>query len=227
MCRSHVTSFVLATQTEHDTQRYEVAHDIHANKTVDTLIERLRTVELLERIAALRGVRVVEARELFARKSIELIQEQCLVSVLEDGQVLELDEVYGDIVLVDEEASEQHERDDEHRSQGHCQLLVTEQRTDDKGVTSGGVIDEEQDDKEHGELESIDLREADGVVHDGAEDDWSEDTGRKLREDLGPEVRRHLVHVVVGFAQEYGSLIWEDEDDVLDSIERHSHGDEE
>ena len=77
---------------------------------------------------------------------MEFIQEQCLVAVLKDGQVLELDEVYRDVVLVDEETSEQHERNDEHGRESDSQLLVAEHRTDNEGVAAGRIVNQEQDD---------------------------------------------------------------------------------
>jgi hypothetical protein len=69
--------------------------------------------------------------------------------------------------------------------------------------------------------------ETDGVVHDRSEDDRRKQTRWELREDLGPEVSTYAVHVVVGLTKEHRSLIWENENDVLNCVEAHSHRNEE
>ena len=69
--------------------------------------------------------------------------------------------------------------------------------------------------------------ETDGVVHDRSEDDRRKQTRWELREDLGPEVSTNAVHVVVGLTKEHRSLIWENENDVLNCVEAHSHRNEE
>ena len=69
--------------------------------------------------------------------------------------------------------------------------------------------------------------ESNQVVTDWAEDCWGQDRRRELRINLGPEVRAHGIHVVVGFSQEHRSFVWENQDDVLNSVEWHAHGDEE
>ena len=69
--------------------------------------------------------------------------------------------------------------------------------------------------------------ETNGVVDDAAEDNGSHDREWQFGDDLGPEVGTCLVHVVVDFTQEHRTLIREDEDDVLDSVERDVHSDEE
>ena len=51
-------------------------------------------------------------------------QHQCLISVFEEGQILELNKPYGDVALIDEEACEKHEWNDQDWSKGHCQLLI-------------------------------------------------------------------------------------------------------
>jgi hypothetical protein len=63
-----------------------------------------------------------------------------LISVFEEGKVLELYEEDWDIALIHEETSEEHERDDEHGSEGHSKLLVREDATDDQGVTSSSNV---------------------------------------------------------------------------------------
>lgn len=66
-----------------------------------------------------------------------------------------------------------------------------------------------------------------GEVSDRTEDNWQADTVRKLREDLGPEIGGNIVHVVVDFSQEDGTLLWEDQDDILDSNKEGIHSHEE
>lgn len=66
-----------------------------------------------------------------------------------------------------------------------------------------------------------------GEVSDGTEDHRQENAVRKLREDLSPEVRCHIVHVVVYLSQENGTFLREDQDNILDSNEKGVHGHEE
>ena len=58
--------------------------------------------------------------------------------------------------------------------------------------------------------------QTDREVHDATVDNWSQDTGWQLCNDFSEEISTHRVHVVINFSQEYGSLIWEDQDDILD-----------
>ena len=69
-------------------------------------------------------------------------QEECLISVFEEWKILEFNEPDGDVLLVDEETCEQHEGDDQHRGQCHCQLLVREDRWDNKCITTSCAIDQ-------------------------------------------------------------------------------------
>ena len=62
----------------------------------------------------------------------ELVLHQCLVAVLEYREVLELFEEPWNARCRHEETGEQHERNDQHRRQRHCQLLVTERGGDNK-----------------------------------------------------------------------------------------------
>ena len=74
-------------------------------------------------------------------QNIVTYEHEGLVSVFEEGEVLELDQPDGDVVLVHEEPGEQHERDDQDRRQGHCQLLVCEEGGNDKSVAAGCTVD--------------------------------------------------------------------------------------
>jgi hypothetical protein len=65
------------------------------------------------------------------------------------------------------------------------------------------------------------------MVADATEDDRCEQTTGELRNDLGPEVGTDRIHVVVRLSQEHRTLVWEDQDDILDSTETDAHGDEE
>lgn len=63
-------------------------------------------------------------------------------------------------------------------------------------------------------------------------DNCTEDTGGQksewqLRDDLGPEVGAHIVHIVVHFAKENRSLVREDQNNILNSVERYVHCHEE
>ena len=51
-------------------------------------------------------------------------QHESLVSVFEEGEILELDQPDGNIALVDEETCEKHEWNDQDGGKGHCQLLI-------------------------------------------------------------------------------------------------------
>ena len=157
---------------------------------------------------------------------VELVVHERLVAVLEDGQVLELLEEDGDVVRADEEAGEQHERDDQHRRQRHRQLLVREAGRDDQRIARAGIVDQHQDAKEHHEGAEVRVV-ADSVVDDAAEDDWGHDGEGELGDDFGPEVWARLVHVVIDLSKEHGTLVWEDQNNILDSVEGDVHGDEE
>ena len=50
------------------------------------------------------------------------------------------------------------------------------------------------------ELVPVDGAEADGVIHDGAEDDWGQQARRELGENLCPEIGADSVHIVVCFS---------------------------
>lgn len=69
--------------------------------------------------------------------------------------------------------------------------------------------------------------QTDRVVDNAAEQRRSDDREWKLRNNFGPEVGRASVHVVVHFSQEHRALVWEDQDHVLDRVERDVHRNEE
>ena len=64
-------------------------------------------------------------------------------------------------------------------------------------------------------------------VNSGREDGRGQNTNGQLREHLGPEICAHSIHSVVRFSQEYRSFIWEDKDDILNSVETQDHDDKE
>jgi hypothetical protein len=51
-------------------------------------------------------------------------QKESLVSVFEEGQILEFNEPNWDVILIDEETSEQHEWNNEYWGQCHGELLI-------------------------------------------------------------------------------------------------------
>ena len=77
------------------------------------------------------------------------------------------------------------------------------------------------------ELVPVDGAEADGVIHNGAEDDWGQQARRELREDLCPEIGTNWIHIIICFSEEHMSLVWENENNILNSTETDTHGDEE
>jgi hypothetical protein len=157
--------------------------------------------------------------------AVELVLVKSTVTVLVDGQVSDR---VGPVRkgVGGEETSEKHERNDEHRSQGNSNLLVGESGSDNHSVSSGGVEDKDQGNKEEHELfESV--VETNGEVGNGTEDHRQADAVGKLREDLSPEIGGDIVHVVVNFSQEDGSFFREDQNDVLDSDEKGIHSHEE
>jgi len=157
---------------------------------------------------------------------LELVVHESLVSPLEDRKVLKWFEEDGDVVRGHEETSKEHERNDKHGSQGHSQLLVREGGRDDQGVSRGGVVDKNQDQQESKEVFHKRV-EAHEEVNNATEDSRGHDGEGQLRDNLGPEVRSAVVHVVVHFTQENRSFVRENQDDVLNSVHRDVHSDEE
>jgi hypothetical protein len=80
---------------------------------------------------------------------------------------------------------------------------------------------------EERELPCIYSAQPNREVTNGSEDDGSDDGGGDLSDDLSEEVGGDGVHVVVDFSQEDRALVREDQDDVLDRVERDCHGHEE
>ena len=80
----------------------------------------------------------------YCYSSYATYEHESLVSIFEEGQVLELDQPDGDVVLVHEEAGEEHEWDDQNRGQGHCQLLVCEESGDNESIAAGCRVYQDQ-----------------------------------------------------------------------------------
>ena len=53
-------------------------------------------------------------------------EHESLVSIFEEGKVLELDQPDGNVILIHEETGKEHEWDNQDGSQGNSQLLVCE-----------------------------------------------------------------------------------------------------
>lgn len=157
---------------------------------------------------------------------LELVVHESLIAPLEDRQVLEFLEVHFDVFRGNEEASEKHEGNDQDGSQGHSQLLVREGSRDDKRVSRGSVVDQDES-KDEGQEVLHHRVEAHEEVNNATEDGRGQDREGQLRDNLGPEVRSAVVHIVVHFTQEHRSLIREDQDYVLNSVHRDVHGNEE
>jgi hypothetical protein len=68
---------------------------------------------------------------------------------------------------------------------------------------------------------------SDGKVNNATVNYRSQNTGWQFSNDLSKEVSTDRVHVVVDFSQEYWSLVWENQNNVLNGIEGNSHGHEE
>jgi len=157
---------------------------------------------------------------------VELILHESLIAVLDNGKVLELLKPVGNVGGGNEETSKQHEGHDQHRCKRHSELLVCEGSGDNQGVAGEGVVDEDQNQEVHHEgLEGG--AEADAEVADETEYGGDRDGEGELGNHLGPEVRRHIVHVVVDLTQEDRALVGENENNVLNGVEGAVHGHEE
>lgn len=62
--------------------------------------------------------------EILFLKEVYPYQHEGLITVFEEGEILELDQPDGNVALVHEEASEEHEGDDQDRGQSNSELLV-------------------------------------------------------------------------------------------------------
>lgn len=67
-------------------------------------------------------------------------QHQSLIPIFEEGEILEFNQPDWNVVLIDEEACEQHEWNDKHRSQSNSQLLVGEDSGYDKCIASSSAV---------------------------------------------------------------------------------------
>lgn len=61
--------------------------------------------------------------------------------------------------------------------------------------------------------------EADGKIHHGALQDRHQNVRRKLRTDLGPEIRSHSIRAITGLPQEHWSLHGEHESNIIYTTE--------
>lgn len=91
----------------------------------------------------------------FNVQTFVLVEHESLISILEDGGVLEWHQERWDLGLIHKEASEEHEWDDKNRSQSDGKLLVREEGSDDERVASRGVIDKEQNQEEGWKLVAL------------------------------------------------------------------------
>lgn len=156
---------------------------------------------------------------------VELVFVKSLVTILVDGQV---SNGVGPVrkLVSGEETGEKHERNNKHGSQGNSNLLVRESSSNNHSVSSRGVKDKNQGNKEKHELTKGCI-ETNREVSDRTEDHRQKDAVRKFREDLSPEIGGNIVHIVVNFSQENGSFFRENQNDVLDSDEKSVHSHEE
>jgi hypothetical protein len=120
-------SLVFGAEQFHDNERDDVKANIEDTQRNQTLSHILRRVEGVQGVDALvvtsGGLAALVLGVVFV-EIVKFIDHQGLIAVFEDGKVLELYQPDGDIVLVHEETGKQHEGDDQHRGQGHSQLLV-------------------------------------------------------------------------------------------------------
>jgi hypothetical protein len=131
----------------------------------------LRGVEVRNRVAGVIGVG--HALEF---QALVLVQVESLVAILEDRHNLEGAQVPGDLALVYEETCEEHKWNNQHGSKGNSQLLVREGTGDNQRVSRAGVVNEDQDGKEHWELIPVNSAETDWIVHYATENNWCKDT---------------------------------------------------
>jgi hypothetical protein len=81
----------------------------------------------------------------FKVRSEVFYEHESLIAVFEEREVLELNQPDRDVVLVDEEASEQHEGNDQHWCECDCQLLIREDSGYDESVAATCAVDQNQD----------------------------------------------------------------------------------
>src|SRR6056300_228249 len=164
-------SLVLGAEAVEDPPGDEVAHDVDGDQGEDAACDLRSLGELTEGVAGIDGVVQAGVSVGFRMLDVvlKLVVHKSLVAPLEDGQVLELLKVPLNVSRGHEEASEEHEGNDQHGGQGHSQLLVGEGGRDDERVATGSVVDQDQDEQEDEELVSSGVQ-ANQVVDNDTED---------------------------------------------------------
>jgi len=158
---------------------------------------------------------------------IELIRHQSLVTVLDDGKIFKFLQPVRNVSGSNKETSEKHERNNKNGGKCHSKLLVGERSWDNQGVTRERVVNKDKNEQVDEEGLSGGA-ETDGKVANKTEQSRDRNREGELRHNLGPEVRWNLVHIVVDLTEEDGTLLGENENNVLNSIEGtvHSHEEE-
>ena len=62
--------------------------------------------------------------EKLVQKEAQSYEHEGLITIFEEGEVLEFDQPDGNVALVHEEAGEEHEGDDQDRGQSNSELFV-------------------------------------------------------------------------------------------------------
>ena len=161
--------------------------------------------------------------------SLPLVDEQCLVSVVEPGHVLEPVQEPGCGRVVKEEPSEEHQRDDQGRHDGEGEAAGG--GPDAGGEVSKGRKGAPAHQHPHQEAHEEALGrgiQPDHVVGERNEQNGIDGVERQLGHVLGHEVDVRSVHAVLVLAlQEQRPLAAERVDDHRDVLERHVGEDEE
>ena len=161
-------------------------------------------------------------------KTKKLVREKNLRKV-EPGDIFDPDEVDGNAAIIEEEASKEHERDEQRQpqAQGHLQgvgeagdhIACTEQlegtvREQDDNLTKGyDDLNHQFDDSEgYGKLDKLSV-ESYHVVHDAKEDGRGKEDYRQLGDLLGQEICVRSVHPIEMLSEKDGELHAEDIDD--------------
>jgi len=101
-------------------------------------------------------------------------------------------------------------------------LLIAENSGNNEGVTGSCVVDQDQSKQEEEEV-ARSVVQTHREVSNATEHRGHRDTERQFRRNLGPEVGTHLVHVVVHFSQENRTFVWENQNNILNSIHGNVH----